>query len=172
MQIGSLADWVSGAATAGSLFLGFTILRRDRQKSDAAEATQVVTWFVNQPDGNVELKVTNGAARPIVHVTFSLAAAHQQGRKAASWIIHDVAAVLDSDESASLRFPFSEFHANKIYPSYVRFRDANGEYWRRNVLSGKLRKARIGMTWRQRLSLIKSPKRAIRYTRVSYRSRR
>jgi hypothetical protein len=170
MQSGSLAEWVSGLATAGSLFLGFTILWRDRRKSDAAEATQVVAWFVNQPDGNVELKISNGASRPIVHVTFHLASTDEQGKQAALWRIINIAAVLASDEGSSLTLPFRTFHANTLYPSYVQFRDANGVSWRRNVRSGKLRRTKVGFSWKQRLALVKSPRRAIAHIRVSYRN--
>jgi hypothetical protein len=94
MQIGSWAEWISGLATAGSLFLGFTILRGDRRKAEAPEATQVVTWFVNQPDGNVELVITNGASRPIVHVMLNLASVDEQDRPAALWKMINVAPVL------------------------------------------------------------------------------
>jgi hypothetical protein len=169
MQLGSLADWVSGLATAGSLFLGFTILRRDRQKSDAAEATQVVVWFVNQPDGNVELRITNGASRPIVHVMLHLASTNEQGRQAALWRLINVAAVLAQGEGMSLTLPFDKFHANMSYPSYVQFRDANGVSWRRNVRSGKLRRTKGRLIWKQRLALFKSPRRAIIRIRVNYR---
>lgn len=172
MQIGSLADWVSGVGTAGSLLLGFTILWRDRQKSDSAEATQVVAWFVNQPDGNVELRIINGADRPIVNVTFSLACTDPHGKMAALWKINNIAAVLESGESTSLSLPFREFHANALYPSYIQFRDSNGANWRRNIRSGKLRRAKVGLYWRRRLVLMKSPKRAITSMKVSYRMRR
>jgi hypothetical protein len=170
MQIGSLAEWVSGLATAGSLFLGFTILWRDRRKSDAAEATQVVAWFVNHPDGSVELRITNGASRPIVHVIFHLASTDEQGKQAALWRMINVAAVLASNESSSLTIPFREFHANSSYPSYVQFRDANGVSWRRNVRSGRLRRTKVRLNWKQRLALMKSPRRAITRIRVSHRN--
>ena len=172
MQIGSWADWVSGIATALTFFLGFTILRRDRKKDESAEATQVVTWFVNQPDGTVELRVTNGGARPIVNVMFNLAATGPEGNKTAAWKVNNVAAVLEAGQSTSLHFPFSEFHANKQYPSRIQFRDANGENWQRNVISGRLRKIKIGMSWKHRLKLMKSPKRAIAIMWMLYRSRR
>jgi hypothetical protein len=167
MQMGSLAEWVSGLATAGSLFLGFTILRGDRRKGEALEATQVVTWFVNQPNGNVELTITNGASRPIVHVMLNLASVDEQGRSAALWKMINVAPVLSSDESVSLSIPFREFHANGSYPTYIQFRDSNGISWRRNVRSGRLRKTRIGLTWKQRLALVKTPRRAITRIKAS-----
>ena len=72
---------------------------RDRRKSDASEATQVVAWAVNHPDGSVELRVTNGASRPIVYVTFHLARSNEQGKQAALWRMINVAAVLASNES-------------------------------------------------------------------------
>ena len=156
MQIGSLADWVSGLATAGSLFLGFSILLRDRRKDDQAEATQVVTWFVNQPDGTVQLIISNGGSRPIVHVTFCLAGVDDRRKPAALWRILNIAPVLASGEGSSLQLPFTEFHANALYPSYVQFRDANGISWRRDVRSGKLRKTKVGSNWRQRLRLARS----------------
>jgi len=115
MQVGSLAEWLTGIGTVGSLYLGFTILKRDRRKADQAEATQVVVWFVNQEDGNTELNLTNGGSRPIVNVTFCLASLDKQGKAAASWRILNVAPVLASGEGSSLRIPFHEFHANGLY---------------------------------------------------------
>jgi hypothetical protein len=172
MQIGSWADWVSGIATALTFFLGFTILRRDRKKDESAEATRVVTWFVNQPGGEVELRITNGAIRPIVNVMFILAAIGLEGSNIPAYKVNNVASVLEPGESTSLHFPFSEFHANKLYPSRIQFRDANGANWQRNVISGRLRKIKIGMSWKQRVKLMRSPKRAITRMRVLYRSRR
>jgi len=169
MQIGSLADWVSGLGTAGSLLLGFTILLRDRRKADQTEATQVVTWFVNLPDHMVDLNVTNGSDRPIVHVMFCLASVDERGKRAARWRMLNLAPVLVPGEGKSLTIPFSEFHANGLWPSYVQFRDANGLNWRRNVRSGKLRKARTGLTWRQRFMLLKSPRKAIIRIKTNYR---
>lgn len=156
MQIGSLADWVSGLATAGSLFLGFSILLRDRRKDDQAEATQVVTWFVNQPDSTVQLSVTNGGSRPIVHVMFCLASVDEGKKRAALWRIVNVAPVLASGEGRSLQFPFTEFHANASHQSYIQFRDANGISWHRDVRSGKLRRTKVGPNRRQRLRLVRS----------------
>ena len=156
MQIGSLADWVSGLATAGSLFLGFSILLRDRRKDDQAEATQVVTWFVNQPDSTVQLSVTNGGSRPVVHVMFCLASVDEGKKRAALWRIVNVAPVLPSGEGRSLQFPFTEFHANALHSSYIQFRDANGISWRRDVRSGKLRRTKVGLNRRQRLRLVRS----------------
>lgn len=167
MQGGSWAEWVSGLATAGSLFLAFYILLRDRRKADQAEATQVVTWFVNQPNASVELTITNGAARPIVHVTFHLATVDEDGNYN-RWRIFDIASVLEPGQSSSFTAPFAEFHANALYPSYVQFRDANGLSWRRNVRSGRLQKARVGLTWRQHLALTKSPRKAIKRMRIRH----
>lgn len=156
MQIGSLAEWVSGLATAGSLFLGFSILRRDRQKDDQAEAAQVVTWFINEPDGTVQLNVTNGGSRPIVHATFCLASVDEENKRAALWRIINVAPVLASGEGRTLPFSFAEFHASTLHSSYIQFRDANGISWRRDVRSGKLRRAKVGPNRRQRLRLVRS----------------
>jgi hypothetical protein len=81
----------------------------------------------------------------------------------------NLAPVLVPGEGKSLTIPFSEFHANGLWPSYVQFRDANGLNWRRNVRSGKLRKARTGLTWRQRFMLLKSPRKAIIRIKTNYR---
>jgi hypothetical protein len=169
MQSGSLADWLTGIGTVGSLYLGFTILMRDRRKADQAEATQVVAWFVNQKDGTTELSINNGAGRPIVHVTFCLASVDKQGKAAALWRILNIAPVLGPGEVGALSLPFSEFHANGSYPSYIQFRDANGLSWRRNVRSGELRRTKVGLSWRQRLKLARSPSKAIALLKVRYR---
>jgi hypothetical protein len=104
MQSGSWAEWVSGIGTAGSLLLGFYILLRDRRKEDRAEATRVVSWFVNRPDGNVELNVTNGATRPIVNVGLVLSAIGDHGRRDVVRLFI-IAPVLGPGDSASLRSP-------------------------------------------------------------------
>jgi hypothetical protein len=169
MQIGSLADWFSAFGTVGALYLGFIILMRDRRKADQAEATQIVVWFINQPDGSVELNVTNGASRPVVHLMFCLACVDKKRKAAALWKIFNIASVLESGAVGSLSIPFPEFHANALYPSYIQFRDANGLSWRRNVRSGELRRTRVRLSWRQRLKLAKSPHRAIAVFKVRYR---
>lgn len=41
----ALGTWFSGILTAGSLILGFSILRRDRQREERAQAAKVSAWF-------------------------------------------------------------------------------------------------------------------------------
>ena len=166
-----MADWVSGLATAGSLILGFSILWRDRRKADQAEATQVVTWFVNHPNNTVQLSVTNGGSRPIVHVAFCLASVDKQQNEAALWRIHNIASVLAPGEGSSFQLPFNEFHANTLYPSYVQFRDANGISWRRNVRSGKLRRTKVGLSYRQWFRLARYPQKLVTQVKIKYRYR-
>jgi hypothetical protein len=102
-------------------------------------------------------------------VTFCLASVDEQHKRAALWRILNIASVLASGEGSSLTIPFAAFHANMLYPSYVQFRDANGVSWRRNVRSGKLRRTTVGLSWRQRLTLVRSPRRAITTMRAKYR---
>jgi len=145
MQSGSWAEWVAGIGTAGSLLLGFYILLRDRRKEDRAEATQVVSWFVNQPDGTVELSVSNGAPRPIVDVELTLATIGGDGRRNLVRLFN-IAPVLPVGATASRVFSFADFHANALYPSSIVFRDASGMNWRRNIRSGRLRRQRAPLT--------------------------
>jgi hypothetical protein len=168
LQSGTWAEWVAGLATAASLFLGFSILWRDRRKEDRAEATQVVAWFVNRPDGNVELTVTNGASRPVVHAYLWLASVNEDGQRNVGRIFN-ITPALGPGETISLAMPFHEFHANALYPSYIQFRDSNGLSWRRNVRSGRLRRAKVELRIRQRLRLARSPRKAIAYVRGTYR---
>ncbi len=172
MQSGSWAEWVSGIGTAASLLLGFYILLRDRRKEDRAEATQVVSWFVNQMDGNVELNVRNGATRPIVNVGFVLAAIGDDGRRDVARLL-SIAPVLGPGASASLTFPFAEFHANASYPSSIEFRDASGLNWRRNVRSGRLRRRRspLSLNIRRLVRLARSPGKAMTYMMTVIRNR-
>src|SRR6266498_1255698 len=172
MQSGSWAEWVSGIGTAASLLLGFYILLRDRRKEDRAEATQVVSWFVNQMDGNVELNVRNGATRPIVNVGFVLAAIGDDGRRDVARLL-SIAPVLGPGASASLTFPFAEFHANASYPSSIEFRDASGLNWRRNVRSGRLRRRRspLSLNIRRLVWLARSPGKAMTYMMTVIRNR-
>jgi hypothetical protein len=99
---------------------------------------------VNQPDGTVQLSVTNAGSWPIVHVIFRLASVDERQKRAALRRIVNVAPVLASGEGSSLQLPFTEFHANALYPSYIQFRDANGISWRRDVRSGNSEGPKLG----------------------------
>jgi hypothetical protein len=60
-------------ATAGSLWLGFSILRRDRKKEDRAQAVRVITYYVHSlRAGSIasvyQLTVDNTSDQPIRQV--------------------------------------------------------------------------------------------------------
>lgn len=44
-MVEALGTWFAGIATAGSLLLGFSILRNDRRKEESDQARRVVVWY-------------------------------------------------------------------------------------------------------------------------------
>jgi hypothetical protein len=71
---GDVATWVQGVATAGSLWLGFGILRSDRKREERAQAAKIharlVAPFVIEPDleGACTVFVVNRSDSPIFSV--------------------------------------------------------------------------------------------------------
>lgn len=41
----ALGTWFAGVATAGSFWLGFTILRSDRKREERAQAAKIAIYF-------------------------------------------------------------------------------------------------------------------------------
>jgi hypothetical protein len=67
---GSVADWVSGIGTAGSLLLGFAILLRDRLLSAKAEPSKVICWSERlSAEDDYNVTVLNGSNAIIFDVT-------------------------------------------------------------------------------------------------------
>jgi hypothetical protein len=67
---GSVADWVSGIGTAGSLLLGFTILLRERLTAVKAEPSKVICWSEKWSDeDDYKVTVLNGSTGIIFDVT-------------------------------------------------------------------------------------------------------
>ena len=168
LETGSLADWVAGVGTAGALLLGFSILLRDRQKEERAEASQVSVWFINQRDGTTQVHVSNGAKRPIVYVHLWLPVVSDDGRYDMGKFLL-MSPVVQPDEHATYTTTFLEFNKNNRYTCYVSFRDSNGSSWQLSVRSGHLR--RQPRSWRltlgRALHLARSPRKAISVIRFS-----
>jgi hypothetical protein len=79
---GDVATWVTGSITAGSLWLGFSILRSDHKKEERAQAQRVLAWSDDRihipeewkalPPGLLQphqatINVTNSSEHPVVH---------------------------------------------------------------------------------------------------------
>lgn len=61
VQWGPVSAWVGSILTAGSLWLGFSILKRDRKVARQKQAAKFLCWYTNdwdyQPDPNYPWKV-------------------------------------------------------------------------------------------------------------------
>jgi hypothetical protein len=70
-MVEAIGTWFAGIVTAGSLWLGFSILRRDRTKEEREQAEQVVVSYrLEMRSGlnageDVEIYIHNTSARPI-----------------------------------------------------------------------------------------------------------
>jgi hypothetical protein len=68
MEVGSLAEWVSGVGTSGSLLLGFYILLRDRLQAERSQIAKIsVSVSLDSPsqldDGSPRRRRGRGSAR-------------------------------------------------------------------------------------------------------------
>jgi len=70
-MVEALGTWFAGIATAGSLFLGFTILRSDRKKAEREQAEQVVVSSIlsmragEDAGDDMTIHVHNTSPKPI-----------------------------------------------------------------------------------------------------------
>ena len=46
-MVEAIGTWFAGVVTAGSFWLGFTILRSDRKKEERAQASRFVVWSLS-----------------------------------------------------------------------------------------------------------------------------
>jgi hypothetical protein len=75
--VGDLATWVVGLLTAGSLLLGFSILRRDRRDKRREQAAKVTAWIRHRAitggahGDAATLYITNSSAGPLVTPVFA-----------------------------------------------------------------------------------------------------
>jgi len=55
-MVEALGTWFAGVATAGSLWLGFTILRSDRKKEERSQASRFLIWSdgIELADGSAD----------------------------------------------------------------------------------------------------------------------
>jgi hypothetical protein len=76
-MVEALGTWFAGIATAGSLWLGFSILRRDRKKEAMEQAQRIITSSFHErrlggsdAGEDITLYVQNASDRPIRRLTF------------------------------------------------------------------------------------------------------
>ena len=71
-MVEALGTWFAGVVTAGSFWLGFSILRSDRKKEERAQAAKVAILPESFPvksedDWRLRIRVWNHSDRPIFH---------------------------------------------------------------------------------------------------------
>jgi hypothetical protein len=75
-MVEALGTWFAGVATAGSFWLGFSILRRDRKKEASEQAQRVITSSAHSMRAGIDageditLYVENASDRPIRLLAF------------------------------------------------------------------------------------------------------
>ena len=73
-MVEAIGTWFAGIATAGSLWLGFTILRSDRNKEERDQAgkvavfSKVLFWEPSHPEHGlqIQVRVWNNSPLPII----------------------------------------------------------------------------------------------------------
>jgi hypothetical protein len=144
---------VTGFFTAGSLFLGFSILRSDRRRAERAQAAKFLIWYFieeseKRPDPHLVVYVWNTSDQPIFLPTITgglgtgyVFSAHESGGK-------DM--IIGPGEEDQMAFP-----VNKGYglpeDLVVSFKDAAGVPWKYEVTQGRLSKIRLYPQWLRRL---------------------
>ena len=171
---GNVAQWVSGLLTAGSLFLGFTILRRDRDKAARSSADAFVTWVkakkTDSRDGvryettvygynagdlpilDPQVRIRQGGDRPSMARSFGLA-------------LNAIGPSVEAQSRFDLDLPpiSSRF--------IVTFKDAMGQEWARDVRTAKYIRPKRRMKLLTRLQASISAKRGSRKSKSKSKSK-
>jgi hypothetical protein len=167
---GDVATWLTGLFTAGSLILGFSILRADRKKQERAEAagihTRLIEDFSGAMGGQVRIVIGNRSNTPMFHVRVCAQPLHRRRLKQ---VLSELTDRPKNDELSKLKLETGnlEKHANgvlesqagadgilelplsrKLYDLYVEFSDINSIRWVRPVNSWKLIRYSRFMRWK------------------------
>jgi hypothetical protein len=162
--IEALGTWFGGIATAGSLWLGFMLLRGDRLREVRAQASQVVIY------PSVFMRA-NPEGTPVDHVTLRLDLWNLSDKLISTAVVHGldfdylvkgthngfIFGINDPDWiTRSLIFPgqtrdltYREIRETDVMKISVTFEDAKGRIWLYLVESGRLIGLRRTRTFRQ-----------------------
>lgn len=124
---GTVPAWFSAIGTSGSLLLGFFILLRDRRKEERQEAQKVVTHFHGDAEENaIRVHLLNTADRPVLYPEVVTTGPEEQ-------LFESVR--VDAGEEVDVLVPrYAGGVRNR--PIAVRFFDADGYQWVRDLRSG------------------------------------
>ncbi|MEV4954167.1 hypothetical protein [Paenarthrobacter nitroguajacolicus] len=151
VDFGSVADWVSGLATAGALVFGFVGLQRERRKDrelsakiaeeehgrkkteTATQASKVSSWF---DESSNTVRVRSASESVIYDVLVIVVNGRDRSDGARFFFIDEfprMIRLIPPGETAEIRVPLPD----RQYPHYVassdlNFRDAQGITWFRN----------------------------------------
>ncbi|WP_167504693.1 hypothetical protein [Streptomyces malaysiensis] len=137
---GTFPTWVSAVLTGGSLLLGFYILLRDRRKEERREASSVVCWERPNNTHFHEIHVLNATERPVVDVRLIIdSSGGSEVAYSGSIVIHNGGILPKQEIKAWCRRYSGSAH---ISPMAVRFQDADGIGWVRELHAGALHQDR------------------------------
>jgi hypothetical protein len=154
LEWGSVAQWVSGILTAGSLYLGLTILRRDRDKADRLSADAFVVWSdiviltTSKPQYFVHVTSFNSGNMHIINPY--LMAYSSPGVKSVKSLAKrkptDIGVVIEPNERNEISFDCGVVDPETL-KLFIVFRDTRGYEWRRTLDFGKYMSQRQ-INWR------------------------
>jgi hypothetical protein len=155
---GDVATWFTGIVTAGSFWLGFTILRSDRKKEEQSQAKRFLVWssIVERPEWDgpqLVVSAWNTSDHPIFLPTLIGDLRDVgSGKLLTSKLVGDLEPHLRPGVESELRIPVGQYQ-REPYGLRVTFKDAMGTEWVYELDGGRLRKVRSS---RQRMDLTSS----------------
>jgi hypothetical protein len=145
---GDVATWFTGIVTAGSFWLGFTILRSDRKKEEREQAAKIAILPESFPDTSeddwrLRIRVWNHSDRPIFH-TFLY---NYNADPLAGATLFEVKSRLHNADPVILPGESAELEVKDVddvtYAGlYVVFSDASGLEWKYRVGTQRFSKAK------------------------------
>ncbi|MEU6019507.1 hypothetical protein ABZ826_37680 [Streptomyces sp. NPDC047515] len=169
---GTVPAWASAILIGGSLLLGFYILLRDRRKGERADAQGVICWT----DFNGEQSTTyalNTAGRPIAQVTLLTPSSNPDwstSNKSA------VAPLICADQEVLVTTKRVVEGVDRVWteniPYAIRFTDADGQEWLRDLQFGTLDRGGWLSSGRRFRRAVRERRELLRRGCVPYPSRR
>jgi len=170
---GDVATWFTGIVTAGTFWLGFTILRSDRKKEERLQAFGIVGWDADMRRPYTRghrIVVRNASAQPVMDVALwgRLWSAEEFDRRIGKKHYqlyfssdkypepHGVYEQFDSTDSylepgdmREIVLDSTRYFA-KAYELLLVFIDGSGVMWRRDIHTGRLSKMKDLEAWRDK----------------------
>jgi|SRR5829696_7368077 hypothetical protein len=143
---GDAATWFTGIATAGTLWVGFTVLWFDRRREERSQAAKIAIFSqsfseTEEDDWNLRIRVWNHSDRPIIH-TILYGTDPMKGAMllAVKDRLLDLDPVILPGESAELEL--RDMNEPTYDGLHVVFSDASGVDWKYKVGTRQLSKAK------------------------------